>query len=230
MRWGKKDRSEPQVVKVAPSGLSYEKYECDRCVGAWYAGERWFNNPFPGIFAKLDSQQRAYFDGLPSSAIDPALPPGTIRNGGRVKSAPYSFGGLDFVIGGSMDALINFDDGTVGIVDYKSSTASATLGEAYMPQLAAYRWALENPAEGEPKKVSVAGLLVFSPTAMVDTDQGRANLLSTTWIPVDIEPDWILHKFARLAPLIHDPRAGAIKEGCGVCQIRSEMKWRWRVC
>ena len=72
MRWGKKDRSEPQVVKVTPSGLSYEKYECDRCVGAWYAGERWFNNPFPGIDEQIIAIQ------MPSPVTDSGVPVETV--------------------------------------------------------------------------------------------------------------------------------------------------------
>ena len=67
--------------------------------------------PLPGIFAKLDSQQRKYFTGRPTDDIDPSLPAGTLHNGGSVQSAPVTIGSADFTIRGSMDALIRFDDG-----------------------------------------------------------------------------------------------------------------------
>jgi hypothetical protein len=171
-------------VRLSPSNLNYEDRRCDRCFAEAVNGETWPQGPFPGIFAKLDSQQRRYFADRPTSDVDDALPPGTLHNGGRVQSAPHTISGVDFTIRGSMDALLRFDDGSVGVVDFKSSTASPQLGDAYRPQLAAYQWALSKPASGDPETVSVAGLLVFAPEEMVDTEKGRAYLVSSTWIPV----------------------------------------------
>ena len=126
-------------VRLSPSNLNYEDRRCDRCFAEGLAGEVWPQGPFPGIFAKLDSQQRKYFTGRPTDDIDPSLPAGTLHNGGRVQSAPVTIGSVDFTIRGSMDALIRFDDGSVGVVDFKSSTATPALGDAYRPQLAAYQ-------------------------------------------------------------------------------------------
>ena len=99
-------------VRLSPSSLNYEDRRCDRCFAEGLNGEEWPQGPFPGIFAKLDSQQRKYFTGRPSTDVDPALPPGTLHNGGRVQSAPATIGNVDFTIRGSMDALLRFDDGT----------------------------------------------------------------------------------------------------------------------
>ena len=188
-------------VRLSPSNLNYEDRRCDRCFAEAANGEAWPQGPFPGIFAKLDSQQRRYFTDRPTADVNPSLPPGTLHNGGRVQSAPHAIGGVDFTIRGSMDALLRFDDGSVGVVDFKSSTAPQ-LGDAYRPQLAAYQWALSRPASGDPEEVSVAGLLVFAPESMVDTEQGRAYLVSTTWIPAEIEDGWFENFLGRLAPLI----------------------------
>ena len=105
-----------QEVKLSPSKLSYEDRRCDRCFGLELAGERWPSSPFPGLFSALDRQQRAYFEEKSTQAFDQSLPSGTIHDGGRVKSAPYTVDGIDFVISGSMDALIRFDDGTVELL------------------------------------------------------------------------------------------------------------------
>ncbi len=210
-------------VRLSPSNLNYEDRRCDRCFAEAANGERWPQKPFAGIFAKLDSQQRRYFTGRSTSDIDPTLPPGTLHNGGRVQSAPHTIGGVDFTIRGSMDALLRFDDGSVGVVDFKSTTASPQLGDAYRPQLAAYQWALSRPASGDPEEVSMAGLLVFAPESMVDTEQGRAYLVSTTWIPVEIEDGWFENFLGRIAPLIQEPEEATSKASCEWCSLRARL-------
>ena len=210
-------------VRLSPSSLNYEDRRCDRCFAEAANGESWPQGPFPGIFAKLDSQQRRYFTDRSTSDIDPTLPPGTLHNGGRVQSAPHTIGGVDFTIRGSMDALLRFDNGSVGVVDFKSSTASPQLGDAYRPQLAAYQWALSRPASGDPEEVSVAGLLVFAPESMVDTEQGRAYLVSTTWIPVEIEDGWFENFLGRIAPLIQEPKEAPSKTDCEWCSLRTRL-------
>lgn len=187
-------------------------------------GERWPDRPFPGIFAKLDSQQRRYFTGRSTADIDSALASGVIENGGRVESAPVSVGGIDFTLRGNMDALIRFDDGTVGVVDYKSTTAHPGLVGAYRPQLAAYAWALEHPASGEAQAVTAAGLLIFAPEEMVDTDRGRAYLVSATWIPVEVPDGWFGDFLGRLEPLIESPRSASSAPDCGWCDLRRQMR------
>ena len=210
-------------VRLSPSNLNYEDRRCDRCFAEAIIGETWPQGPFPGIFAKLDSQQRRYFADRPTSDVDDGLPPGTLHNGGRVQSAPRTIGGVDFTIRGSMDALLRFDDGSVGVVDFKSSTASPQLGDAYRPQLAAYQWALSKPASGDPETVSVAGLLVFAPEEMVDTEKGRAYLVSSTWIPVEIEDGWFQRFLERLVPLLKSPGRAPTRSGCEWCLLRNRL-------
>ena len=211
------------AAKLSPSNLNYEDRRCDRCFAEAANGEAWPQGPFPGIFAKLDSQQRRYFTDRPTSDVDPGLPPGTLHNGGRVQSAPHTIGGVDFTIRGSMDALLRFDDGSVGVVDFKSTTASPQLGDAYRPQLAAYQWALSRPASGDAETVSVAGLLVFAPEEMVDTEKGRAYLVSSTWIPVEIEDGWFEKFLKRLVPLVESPGQAPTRSGCEWCLLRNRL-------
>ena len=210
-------------IRLSPSSLNYEDRRCDRCFAEGLAGEVWPQGPFPGIFAKLDSQQRKYYSGRPTNDIDPSLPTGTLHNGGRVQSAPVTIGNVDFTIRGSMDALLRFDDGTVGVVDFKSSTATPALGDAYRPQLAAYQWSLSHLASGDAETVSVAGLLIFAPESMVDTSEGRAYLVSTTWIPVDIADGWFENFLGRIAPLVESPGKARTKPDCEWCDLRRRL-------
>ena len=211
-------------VRLSPSSLNYADRRCDRCFAEAMNGETWPQGPFPGIFAKLDSQQRRYFTDRPASDVHPDLPRGILCNGGRVESAPHTIAGVDFTIRGSMDALLRFDDGSVGVVDFKSSTPSPQLGDAYRPQLAAYQWALSKPASGDPEKVSVVGLLVFAPESMVDTEHGRAYLISTTWIPVEIEDGWFESFLSQIAPLVDAPGDAPSKVDCEWCELRGRLR------
>ena len=215
-------------VTLSPSSLNYEDRRCDRCFGEALNGESWPDRPFPGIFSKLDSYQTRYFTGRPTSDVDSSLPPGTLHNGTRVRSVPLTVDGVDFVIRGSMDALIRFDDGTVGIVDYKSSTAQPGLIDAYRPQLAAYQWAVSSPETGDPETVSATGLFVFSPESLVDTDHGRAYQVSSTWLPVEIGDDWFEAFLKRLVPLVEAPGDVPSSSGCEWCDIRVRLNGRMR--
>ena len=61
--------------------------------------------------------------------------------------------------------MIRFDDGTFGIIDFKTSSVSKT-SEIYARQLHAYAAAVENPSENSELvqgKVSDMGLVVFTP-------------------------------------------------------------------
>ena len=211
------------MFKLSPNRLNYEDRRCDRCFAEELHGEKWPDGPFPGIFSKLDSQQRRYFTDRPTSDFDPSLAPGIIHNGGWVESCPHTTGGTSFYLRGSMDALIRFDDDTVGVVDYKSSNPKPELANAYRPQLAAYQWALTHPASGEAETVSAVGLMVVWPEAMVDTEQGRANLISTTWIPVEVEDGWFEDFLGRIAPLADAPSEAPSRPDCQWCDLRERL-------
>ena len=111
----------------------------------------------------------------------------------------------------------------MGGVDFKSSTPSPQLGDAYRPQLAAYQWSLSHPASGDAETVSVAGLLVFAPESMVDTSDGRAYLVSTTWIPVEVKDGWFENFLGRIAPLVESPGDARTKPGCEWCDLRRRL-------
>lgn len=64
-----------------------------------------------------------------------------------------------------VDALVRFEDGTYGIIDFKTSQA-AKASDTYSRQLHAYARALEDPSENselEQGTVSDMGLVVYTP-------------------------------------------------------------------
>jgi ATP-dependent exoDNAse (exonuclease V) beta subunit len=92
-----------------------------------------------------DLTSRFYLD-KPASEISPDLPPGIVKYKEKwVKSSPISFpdSASQCVIRGRFDAVIAFEDGSYGIIDYKTSDASAEKAAFYSRQLSAYAYALE---------------------------------------------------------------------------------------
>ena len=210
-------------LKLAPSKLNYNLGGCHRCFAAALNGESWPDRPFPGIFSRLDRHQRAYFDGKPTSVIDPGLPAGVVRNAAGVVSVPFVHGDVALTIRGTLDAVAQLTDGTVRIIDFKSSIPNDRLGGRYRPQLSAYRWALENPLHGDPVRVSGMGLLIVCPEMMADTDRGPAQLVSTTWIPVQYDEQWFESLLEHIAEIVVDPESATSHRTCEWCDLREQL-------
>lgn len=65
-----------------------------------------------------------------------------------------------------MDGLVQFEDGTYGVIDFKTSSVAKT-SKIYSRQLHAYAAALENPSKNSQLKrgkVSHLGLVVYEPS------------------------------------------------------------------
>ena len=71
--------------------------------------------------------------------------------------------------------------------------------------------------------VSAAGLLVFAPEEMVDTEQGRAYLVSSTWVPVEIVDGWFEKFLGRLVPLVEKPQEAPGRADCEWCSLRDRL-------
>lgn len=211
------------AYRVSPSSLSYGLSGCDRCWAEARNGEKWPERPFPGLFTRLDRQQRAYFEGKSTSVLDPNLPQGVIADGTGVKAAPFEHAGVSLTIRGTLDAIANLEDGRILVVDYKSIVPKEHLGELYWAQLAAYTWALEHPLSGEPRQVAAMGLLLIYPTVMADTDQGPASLLESTWIPVPRDDQAFVDLLRHLAEIAAEPSSAESTPECEWCDLRDRL-------
>ncbi len=212
-----------KTYRISPSKLNYNLGGCHRCFAEALNGEAWPARPFPGIFSRLDRQQRHYYDGKPTSVIDSSLPAGVIRNAAGVLSAPFEHNGVTLTIKGTLDAIAELDDGRIIVIDFKSSIPNEYLGERYRPQLSAYQWALTNPHRGEPQEVADLGLLIVCPETMAATDKGVASLVSTTWIPVNYDDDWFTGLLAHVCDIALDPTSAASGINCDWCDLRDRL-------
>ena len=208
---------------ISPRSLNYDLGGCHRCFAKSLNGESWPDQPYPEILSRLDRQQRAFYDGKPTSVLHPALPAGIVRNAKGVLSQPFEHHGVSLTIRGALDAIAEFDDGTIGVIDFKSSIPNNYLCDSYRPQLCAYQWALTYPAKTEPREVTKLGLLVVCPEAMADTNQGLAQLVSTTWIEVDYDEAWFADLLQEICDIAADPCSAEPDPECGWCDLRDQL-------
>jgi hypothetical protein len=103
-----------------------------------------------------------------------------------VRSAPITIPGCpsSCVILGRVDALVACDDGTIGVIDFKTTEPKQPHVPTYGRQLHAYALALEHPASGPPTEVGSLGLLCFSPCEFEARGPKGALLGDLEWIDI----------------------------------------------
>jgi len=159
------------TIKISPSDLSFALDECQRCL--WrkiVQGERKPRQPMPSIFTAIDGGMKTFYNGAGPEVVPcDGFPAGKfdLDRTEVVCSAPLAnlgFAYPKFVISGKMDTLYRCADGTVGVVDFKTSRVKPEYIAKYGRQLHAYGWCLEHPGSGpaDPMVVSRMGLLSWA--------------------------------------------------------------------
>ncbi|MFP6901719.1 MAG: PD-(D/E)XK nuclease family protein, partial [Opitutales bacterium] len=137
------------IIKIRPSTLSVFS-TCPRCL--WLNHRTKWREPLNlRLYSVLAAKEENFLHGKNTTEVMPALGEGTFRwKGEKVMSSPIT--GLDtphdVFVGGSFDNVAQLVDGTVVVVDCKT-TAGKTEGyvDKYVMQLNAYAYAIENPAD-----------------------------------------------------------------------------------
>ena len=153
---------------LSPSDLTFSWDGCKRCFYLKVKHNIVYRGPFPGMFGKMGDLTSNYYLDKPSSEISPELPGGVVKYREKwVKSVPISLRDTasQCVIKGRFDAVMAFEDGSYGIIDYKTSDASEEKAAFYSRQLSAYAYALENPAPGalSLSPITHLGLFIITP-------------------------------------------------------------------
>jgi len=217
--------------KLSPSDFAFLWQECKRCFYLKVA--RGFGRPqlpFPGIFGTIDGAMTACYNGMRTEAIAPGMPSGTVRFGQRwVRSRPIDVaaGAPTCYISGRFDSVVEFDDGTYGVIDFKTSTARGGHVRTYSRQLHAYAYALENPA---PNQLALApitklGLLIFEPSSFVHLSHEVVNLRGgLTWIEVPRDDAAFLDFLRQVVSVLSQPEPPEPARGCTWCEYRQASR------
>jgi len=162
--------------KLSPSDLTYLYEGCKFCF--WLKVKQGIaqpSMPMPGIFSTIAGLQKGFYAEKRTEDFCKELPPGVVHLGEEwVESKPISFQGLSdqCYIKGRFDVVVKFDDGSFGVIDFKTARSSEEKAEMYSRQLQAYTFALENAANGRHSLLPVKkiGLFFFEPNCFEQPD------------------------------------------------------------
>lgn len=152
------------MFKLSPSDFKYLYEDCKHCY--WQKVKHGITLPsigMPGVFSKMNSLLQNAIIGMDLREINSALPAGKIEvKEGFLKSKPIP-PGKDCYISGRFDIASQLGDGTYAVIDFKITDPTEDKIQKFFHQLHAYKFALENPSWGEPKKVSRMGIIAINP-------------------------------------------------------------------
>jgi hypothetical protein len=179
------------------------------------------------LVGDLANMQENYFAKKTTADIAPVLPEGKVADlGGWVKSSFINVNSspTKYAIRGKYDLLIEFADGTFGIIDCKFQAKDSDKTDLYQPQLEAYAFALENPATGEAKKVSLMGLLVWSLLEPAgDVNKGFGLKLKHTWRPIARNPAALATRLTDFITVVSGQMPAA-KDNCDMCNYLTSRR------
>ncbi len=183
----------------------------------------------PSIFSKIAGMQKTYFDLKRTADVHPLLPPGVVAYGEKfVQSVPISFPefATTCYIKGRFDNVVRFDDGTYGVIDFKTSTPQHANHANYGRQLHAYTYALEHPAPGALtlSPISKLGLLCLEPTALAANGPAFALACDPVWIEIQRDDETFMAFVREVLQVLDAPDPPPPSEGCVFCQYRDAAR------
>lgn len=218
------------MYKISPSDLTFLWDSCKYCFYLKVKHNIVHRGVFPSIFGKMANLTSNFYQDKPTSKISSKLPPGTMKFKEKyVKSAPISVPGISAqaYIRGRFDAVIEFEDGSYGVMDYKTSEAKDEHANFYSRQLSAYAYALENPAPNALylSPVSRLGLYVITPERYeMSPGKEMVFVTKTTWVEVERNDESFLALVEEILSLLEAPNPPEPLEGCATCDYRSKMR------
>jgi hypothetical protein len=212
-------KNEPWVL--APSDFAFLFDECKHCF--WMkvvAGRPRPRPPFPKVFMSIDRAMKHRFVSQRTEAIDPTLPPGTITLGRRIRSKPQTVPGATrpVVIRGETDAILEYDDGSIAVLDFKTSPPNTDHVALYSRQLHGYALALEQPAGGPARRVKGLELLSFLPDRFETNTDGAALRGDVELLNVTLDRSGFEGFLTEVVAVLEEPTAPESSRSCPWCR------------
>lgn len=219
------------AYKLSPSDLTFLWDECPRCF--YLKVVMGIGRPpmaFPSIFSNIDLLMKKMFSGKRTEEMLPHLPPGQVLfNGKWVESTPIQFASspASCFVRGIFDSVLQFDDGSYAVIDFKTSQPNPKHIEFYGRQLRAYAYALEHPAPGKLAlgPISRLGLLCVEPIDIDRDDTGRIRYIGdVTWLEVPRAEESFMAFLESVCRVLAAPQPPPPAEKCPFCKYREEAR------
>jgi len=218
-------------IKLSPSDLTFLWDECPRCFYLKVAlGINRPPVPFPSIFGNIDLLMKRLFTDKDTAELSPSLPSGKVLFSGKwVESAPIRLPGSaqSCYIRGIFDSVLQFDDGSYAVVDFKTSEPNPKHVGFYGRQLRAYAYALEHPALGKLALAPITrlGLLCVEPIDIDRDEQRRIRYVGdVTWLEVPLDEPGFLDFLTQVMQVLSLPEPPLAAEKCPFCKYREESR------
>ncbi len=210
--------------KLSPSDLTFGYEGCKRCFYLKVVnGISQPSIPLPSIFSQIAGLLKNHFDGKHTSSLHKALPPGAVILGEkRVKSSIIELPTHKDTcyISGRFDIVVSFDDGSYGVIDFKTGSPSKESANLYKHQLQAYAYALEHPAPRALtlSPISKLGLLYFYPSEVNQSSIKRLSYRADIhWIEVENDEDSFLRFIDDVMRILELPEPPEHSPTCQWC-------------
>ena len=219
----------PDPILLAPSELDYMPIKCKRCYYLSKVKKISLKNFPPPVFSNFDVVQQAYFKDKNSSELTTDLPSGKImqkdKMPGRVVSTVLKDNkGRDFILGGRPDVVIQFDDNSYGIIDFKTTNIKEDKAESYRYQLEAYRYIFTFPGATKtaptPKlsPISHMGVLQFEPKLLSNHSENNCSIdLEMSYSKLDQDDNKFLDRIEMIIDILQLKEPPPINENCTDC-------------
>ncbi len=216
--------------KLSPSDLTFSYEGCKRCFYLkMVEGIAQPSMPLPSIFSKIAGLLKNHYDGKPTSELHKDLSPGIVSHGEKwVRSQTIKLPNHEATcyINGRFDIVISFDDGTYGVIDFKTSNPSKDSARMYSRQLHAYAYALEHPAPGKLSlsPVTKLGLLYFYPDNINQQSIERLNYgAEIVWVEVEKDEQGFMSFIDEVLNVLELPEAPEHSPNCQWCSYFSKL-------
>jgi hypothetical protein len=218
------------VYRLSPSDFTFLYEGCKRCFYRKVVQKiSQPSIPLPAVFSRIAVLLKDHYTGKETSEVHPALPPGVVKYGEqRVRSQPIRVPGHDAAcfINGRFDIVVDFADGTYGVIDFKTGNPKEEYVALYSRQLHAYAYALEHPARGalHLSPITTLGLLYFYPSRI---SQQRIEQLAyeadITWIEIPKDEPGFLRFMGELLAVLESPHPPEPAPDCIRCAYAGKL-------
>jgi len=209
-----------RLFKLSPSDFKYLWEDCKHCYHQKVVRGIYLPSiGMPGVFNKMTGMLQETLQGKDLKDIDSRLPSGIINAKEMyVKSTPIP-PTKDSFISGRLDVLSELEDGTYGLIDFKITEQDEEKAKKFSRQLHAYKFALENPLQDEPRKISKMGLVVVSPDSIAFEDGHVVFKTKPSWYEIKEDMDGFFDFISEVSSLLNDPVPEATRT-CKWCVYR----------
>jgi len=156
-----------KTYKLSPSDFAYLWNDCKHCYYQKVKNGITYSGPFPAMFGRINNLLQTSIMGMNLQDVHPDLPNGIIEiQEGYVRSKLIP--GTNVYLSGRFDILSKLTDESYALIDFKITVPDEEkIFKKYASQLHAYKFALENPADGQaPIKISKMGAVSINPDQM----------------------------------------------------------------